>query len=646
MGNTTLSHKRLRHYYRCFLVTLVLAGVLTVSLLPGVSQAADSQANWHDTGHNLPAQLNNPAATFPTAHGVCVDGSQPSTLVLNRIVKQGENYSPSLGSAFAFNWSTGVTTRLNDHPFDFCTESGYYYTYGNGQLDALRYSLAEPEGRPIQYMPDNAGVGGSQWVYAGPRMDNGRLFASSDAGLTWQERFLPFPDKLINITVMPGDGRSIYAAALVGGGTTNSSGGVRYAIYFSANGGESWEKRLEDTAYVDIRYIQQQFQLKSVSSRAGGVDTFIMAQGVGVAGSGAHIDYYLSTDGGRSFNMIGSSGLGLGVRVVKTQHGLVRLVKTPYGFTFSNSSDGGKSWQGLNLPFTPVEAATSGLGENFMDLRNASNSPDNLILTGTSGSLQAGGETRTKLWYSSNGGKSWRVLDTPYSFLITPYAPTTAVGFGSDKRIYTLDMSEGDKSLPVGANPASLAGASYYVATRHNLWGVFKDYWEGHGGLAQFGYPRTEPFREVNPADGKVYLVQYFERNRLEYHPENAGTPYLVLLGLLGNQLTEVRRQSGDGAFNRFDNQNYPGGTYFPQTGHNLRNSFKDYWELHGGLALYGYPISEEFYEVNPDDGETYVVQYFERNRFEYHPENKGNQYEVLLGLLGNTLLKNKGWSQ
>src|SRR5262249_29825445 len=29
------------------------------------------------------------------------------------------------------------------------------------------------------------------------------------------------------------------------------------------------------------------------------------------------------------------------------------------------------------------------------------------------------------------------------------------------------------------------------------------------------------------------------------------------------------------------------------------------------------------------------TVQYFERNRFEYHPENKGTQYEVLLGLLG-----------
>ncbi len=37
--------------------------------------------------------------------------------------------------------------------------------------------------------------------------------------------------------------------------------------------------------------------------------------------------------------------------------------------------------------------------------------------------------------------------------------------------------------------------------------------------------------------------------------------------------------------------------------------------------------------EVNPVDGETYVVQYFERARFEWHPEHIGTQYEVLLGL-------------
>jgi hypothetical protein len=39
-----------------------------------------------------------------------------------------------------------------------------------------------------------------------------------------------------------------------------------------------------------------------------------------------------------------------------------------------------------------------------------------------------------------------------------------------------------------------------------------------------------------------------------------------------------------------------------------------------------------------------YLVQYFERNRFEYHPENAGNKYEVLLGLLGIDLARSRNY--
>ncbi|CCF84518.1 hypothetical protein NITHO_3510023 [Nitrolancea hollandica Lb] len=37
-------------------------------------------------------------------------------------------------------------------------------------------------------------------------------------------------------------------------------------------------------------------------------------------------------------------------------------------------------------------------------------------------------------------------------------------------------------------------------------------------------------------------------------------------------------------------------------------------------------------------------MQYFERARFEYHPEFKGTEHEVLLGLLGNQVLNAPGW--
>ena len=57
---------------------------------------------------------------------------------------------------------------------------------------------------------------------------------------------------------------------------------------------------------------------------------------------------------------------------------------------------------------------------------------------------------------------------------------------------------------------------------------------------------------------------------------------------------------------------------------------------------MFGYPISEPF--VDPTTG--YTIQYFERARFEYHPENAGTPYDVLLGLLGTDAVRAKGWIQ
>src|SRR5215212_9907914 len=66
----------------------------------------------------------------------------------------------------------------------------------------------------------------------------------------------------------------------------------------------------------------------------------------------------------------------------------------------------------------------------------------------------------------------------------------------------------------------------YFAETGHYMGTVFYNYWQKYGGLAQFGYPFTEEFEERNPTDGKIYVVQYFERARFERHPEFAGTFY------------------------------------------------------------------------------------------------------------------------
>jgi hypothetical protein len=87
-------------------------------------------------------------------------------------------------------------------------------------------------------------------------------------------------------------------------------------------------------------------------------------------------------------------------------------------------------------------------------------------------------------------------------------------------------------------DPASVPGdATYFPETQQAISGAIGQYWQSHNGLINFGYPLSPPMQEVSATDGKTYTVQYFERTRLELHPENAGTPYEVLLGLMGKEL-------------------------------------------------------------------------------------------------------------
>ncbi|HVA23445.1 MAG TPA: polysaccharide deacetylase family protein, partial [Chloroflexota bacterium] len=68
----------------------------------------------------------------------------------------------------------------------------------------------------------------------------------------------------------------------------------------------------------------------------------------------------------------------------------------------------------------------------------------------------------------------------------------------------------------------------------------------------------------------------------------------------------------------------------FPQTNHSVSFGFKHFFDTRGGLDIFGYPTTEEIRENG------WTVQYFQRARFEYHPELAGTQYEVELGLLGD----------
>ncbi len=181
---------------------------------------------------------------------------------------------------------------------------------------------------------------------------------------------------------------------------------------------------------------------------------------------------------------------------------------------------------------------------------------------------------------------------------------------------------------------------NYFSQTGHAAVNWFWQKWQTTpNALFVLGYPISEPFIEESFTEpGRFYRVQYFERAILEEHPENFGianNQFYIQGRLLGRQL--IRGRENEPPFQPVPN---PGdGTWDEVTQHTLRNSpapFRTFWLNNGGIEVFGRPLSEQFQEVNQATGQTHWVQYFERQRMEWHPEIADPNYRILLGLLGN----------
>ncbi len=207
------------------------------------------------------------------------------------------------------------------------------------------------------------------------------------------------------------------------------------------------------------------------------------------------------------------------------------------------------------------------------------------------------------------------------------------------------------------SRPVDQPGDVYFPDVKRHLDRHFVAAWQQGGGLAMFGYPLHEAAMQGGN------LVQYTERARFEFHPsasqpccDNGGT---LEFGLLGHEAMVLHQLNYPPATPATGNATWgapasaplptatplpkpqsgvtvpltttpptalpaPTGLYFSQSQHNLSGKLLDYWQTHGGLATFGYPLSEPFTQA---DG--LIVQYFERVRMELHPEG------IELGRLG-----------
>ncbi len=89
------------------------------------------------------------------------------------------------------------------------------------------------------------------------------------------------------------------------------------------------------------------------------------------------------------------------------------------------------------------------------------------------------------------------------------------------------DLGKRQAPIPISAIPAANdTNCLYSPETGHSLCHEFREYWIKSGGLDRFGYPITE----VTIESGMI--VQYFQRARMEWHPEKLAGQRILLAPL------------------------------------------------------------------------------------------------------------------
>ena len=152
-------------------------------------------------------------------------------------------------------------------------------------------------------------------------------------------------------------------------------------------------------------------------------------------------------------------------------------------------------------------------------------------------------------------------------------------------------------------------GRRYFAESGHFVSGEFLQAYESipHPGLI-YGLPITRAYLDTN----KDHLIQYFENARFEYIPDNP---------------PELRVQVSDLGWLTYTPgqplptpENFPACRNYPETKKRVCYSFLAFFDEHGGVGQFGYPISN--FEVH----EQRIVQYFQRARLEWHPELTAGQ--------------------
>jgi hypothetical protein len=160
--------------------------------------------------------------------------------------------------------------------------------------------------------------------------------------------------------------------------------------------------------------------------------------------------------------------------------------------------------------------------------------------------------------------------------------------------------------------------SSRHFPTGHWVRGNFLVYYDRNPNPElHYGYPISEEITDKITG----LRVQYFQKARFEYHPENPPGERVIL-----TRIGELTYEPG-GVVDISPNN--PACRIFGTAAFPVCYSFLDFFLNHGGQAELGQPISS--LEFHGDR----IMQYFEFGRIEWHPENSPGE-RITLGIVGS----------
>jgi hypothetical protein len=169
------------------------------------------------------------------------------------------------------------------------------------------------------------------------------------------------------------------------------------------------------------------------------------------------------------------------------------------------------------------------------------------------------------------------------------------------------------------SNPDSL----YFPQTGYTVKGEFLEKFQSATDpVLVYGYPITNDFiaSDYSPLAG--LRIQYFQKARFEYHMENAPGDHIVV-SPLGSSLYDLEQIDSKPVAAA----SHPACRYFAETQHQTCYAFLKFFDANGGVEQFGNPISE----IITLNGQ--LIQYFEKARFEWHPERPSGKRVTLTNL-------------